>query len=97
MTTTMNLEQTKLIKEEWEALEERVSENELEILKLIKNGYDNVNIRYNNFKSLITTMKMSHEDYFDKYFYNEYFKKKMTKLSKKWKFSTPKINLKKKN
>ena len=32
----MDLSQTKLIKDEWEAMEKRVHENEMEILKLIK-------------------------------------------------------------
>jgi len=93
---TMDLSQSKLIREEWEALERRVEPKENEILKLIRNGYEDINIRHNNLKSLIGTMKMAHEEYFDKYFYNEYFNEKIKKLSKKYKLSTPKIKLKKK-
>ena len=39
MMETMDLSQSKLIREEWEALERRVEPKENEILKLIRNGY----------------------------------------------------------
>ena len=42
----MDLCQNKLSKQEWEALEIPVSSSEMEILKLIKNGYNNLNIRF---------------------------------------------------
>ena len=44
----MDLIQRKLTKSEWEGIEVPVSEDEREILKLIKNGYRDINIRYNN-------------------------------------------------
>ena len=49
----MDLRQKKLVKKEWEALEIPVDQNELNVLKLIKDGYDNINIRYNLTKSLL--------------------------------------------
>ena len=55
---TMDLIQRKLTKSEWEGIEVPVSDDEKEILKLIKSGYNNVNIRYNNNPSLIGYMKI---------------------------------------
>ena len=54
----MDLIQRKLTKSEWEGIEIPVSSDELEILKLIKSGYKNVNIKYNNSLSLINYMKI---------------------------------------
>ena len=50
----MDLNQRKLNKSEWESIESPVSEYEVEILKLIINGYHNVNIKYNKTKSLFS-------------------------------------------
>ena len=58
----MDLIQRKLTKSEWEGIEVPVSDDEKEILKLIKNGYNDVNIRYNNNPSLIGYMKIDVSD-----------------------------------
>jgi len=42
----MDFAQKKLNKNEWEAIEVPSSQNELEILKLIVEGYDNVNVKF---------------------------------------------------
>ena len=57
----MDLRQNKLKKEEWEALEVPVSPEELNILNLIRDGYTNLNIRYNKVPSLIEFMKISRD------------------------------------
>ena len=94
----MDLSQTKLIKDEWEAMEKRVHENEMEILKLIKNGYDDLNLRYNNIISLLGLMKIENvTDAHHHHFYMEYFDKKIGKLIKKYQLEKMKKKKKKKN
>jgi len=46
----MDLEQRKLNKSEWESIEIPVSQHENDVLKLIINGYSDVNIKFNNSK-----------------------------------------------
>ena len=48
----MDLKQNKLTKAEWDSIEIQVSSDEKKILKLIDDGYDNVNIRLNETLSL---------------------------------------------
>ena len=76
----IELFQTKLTKSEWDYTEIPESEEELEILELIKKGYSNVNIKYNNSKSLIGLLKTSNTEEIMKYLYNIYFKKKINEL-----------------
>jgi len=93
----MDLSQKKLKREEWEALEVPIKKNEMTILKLIKDGYDNINICYNLTKSLLNFMKIKdNNNKFHEYFYNEYFKKIFTKLVKKYKCPEYKIKISKK-
>jgi hypothetical protein len=47
----MEFNQQKLTKEEWESIEVPVTQDKLEVLKLIINGYNDVNLTYNKFKS----------------------------------------------
>ena len=89
----MDLRQNKLTKEEWEALEVPVHQKELIILKLIKEGYSNLNIRYNNIPSLLDFMKITKDiPLFHGYLYGKYCKDKFDKLVKKYKCE--KINMK---
>jgi len=82
----MDLRQNKLNKQEWEALEIPVSAAEMEILKLIKNGYNNLNIRFNQIPSLIEFMKISKNiKLFHGYLYTRYCKEPLDKLVKKYK------------
>ena len=93
----MDLTQTKLVKSEWEALEIPIHKKEKEILKLIRDGYDNIDIRYNLTNSLLSFMKITtNMSQFHMYFYNEYFKKKFQKLQKIYNFTILKIDCKKK-
>ena len=54
----MDLAQRKLSKEEWDSLEVPVSKKELRILKLIQEGYENVNVVYNDTVSLLNFIKI---------------------------------------
>ena len=53
----MDLRQKRLTAEEWESLEIPVSVEEKKILNLICNGYDNVNVSYNETLSIISYVK----------------------------------------
>ena len=97
----MDLRQNKLTKEEWEALEVPVSKEELKILKLIQDGYSNLNIKWNEIPSLIEFMKITNNvSLFHNYLYNRYCKGQFSKLEKKYKIEKynfkpkKKINLK---
>ena len=105
----MDLEQRKLSKEEWDSLEIQVSPEELNILKMIRDGFDYPGITSNATKTLLTFIKLSIQDdkdgkkqrEFDEYLYKIYFKDTIDNLFKKhninskYKLSTNKKALKK--
>ena len=78
----MDLIQRKLTKSEWEGIEVPVSQEEKEILKLIKDGYMDVNIRYNNNQSLLNYMRIENSELMNEYLYKEYFKSIIDKICK---------------
>ena len=81
----MDLSQQKLSAEEWDALERPVSKEEQRILEMIHDGYDNINILFNDTQSLINFIKISeNKDMHHEYFYEKYFKKDMDVLKKKY-------------
>jgi len=81
----MDLSQQKLTAEEWDALERPVSKDEQRILEMIHNGYDNINILFNDTQSLINFIKISeNKDMHHEYFYEKYFKKDIDALKKKY-------------
>jgi hypothetical protein len=80
----MDLEQRKLSKSEWESIEVPVSQDEIEILNLIKSGYANVNIKYNKHNSLLGYLKIDKSVEMEDYLYNTYFAKKMKALTEKY-------------
>lgn len=50
----MDLQQRKLNKSEWQTIEVPVSKQEQNVLKMIMQGYDNVNVRINAHHSIFT-------------------------------------------
>jgi hypothetical protein len=68
----MDIAQTKLTKLEWESIEIPVSEEESEILILIKNGFSDTNIKYNKTQSLFAMLKIEQSDNIDKYLFQQY-------------------------
>ena len=54
----MDLKQRKLNKAEWNSIEVPVSESELEVLKLITKGYNDVNLKINNNNSIFSYLKI---------------------------------------
>ncbi len=94
----MNLNQVKLNKKEWEAIEVPCDKHEIEILKIIQNGYFNVNIKHNNALSILSFMKINkNHELYHHYFYDLYFKSKIDTLIKKYNFPPYKKKQKKKN
>ena len=94
----MDLAQRKLSKEEWDSLEVPVSQDELRILKLIQDGYDDVNIVYNDTLSLINFIKISEggTEEHHRFLYDEYIKTPFDNLTKKYKLKMSKTEKKKK-
>ena len=69
----MDLTQTKLTKTEWNNTEIPVSEDEKKVLQLIKEGYNNVDIRSNVNQSLFQLIKLETTSENENYLYKKYF------------------------
>jgi hypothetical protein len=69
----MDLQQRKLTKSEWESIETPVSTTEVEVLKLIVDGYANVNIKYNKTNSILSYLKIEFNDKLEDYIYAKFF------------------------
>lgn len=70
----MDLRQRKLNKSEWESIEVPVSPQELDVLKLISAGYNDVNVKINNNSSLFSFLKIEYSAKMEDFIYNKYFK-----------------------
>ena len=81
----MDLTQRKLTKEEWESLEVPLPSNEVKILKMILESFQNVNNKFNDTYSLIKYMKVTDNfELYNMYFYTSYFKKIIDRITKKY-------------
>ena len=89
----MDLNQRKLIKSEWDSIEIPVSSEEIEILKLIIRGYQNVNIRMNKNDSIFTYLKIEFSTKMEDYLYNKYLRDIVEKLIETYNLSNIKINV----
>jgi hypothetical protein len=69
----MDLTQTKLTREEWENIEVPVSMGEKQILRMIIDGYENVNIRSNENMSLFSFAKIEINAENEQFLYQKYF------------------------
>jgi hypothetical protein len=76
----MDLSQTKLTKAEWISIEIPVSDQEKTILKLIHDGYENLNVKTNDHKSILSLMKMEYNPEIEKYLFEKYFEKEILQL-----------------
>jgi hypothetical protein len=79
----MDLNQVKLTKDEWNAIERPVSNDEKFILSVIKEGYTNVDIRHNRHNSLLNVMKITHNDKVEGFLYTTFFKSKVDPIEQK--------------
>ena len=83
----MDLNQQKLTKTEWDTTEIPISSDEKEILKLIIDGYKDVNILYNKNLSIINYLKLEPTDSIMNHLHKEYFDPIIKKLMDKYDFA----------
>jgi hypothetical protein len=83
----VDLHQKKLSKAEWDYTEIPESKDEIEILNMIKNGFNNVNIKYNTTKSLIGVLKTSVSEEIMVFLFNKYFKEKVEEICEEYEYS----------
>jgi len=66
--------QPKLSKAEWGSVEEPVSENEQQILRMIIAGFNDINVRHNRNQSILSCSKIEKSDIIENYLYHKFFK-----------------------
>ena len=66
-------QQTRLTKAEWDSVEVPVTDTEKRVLKIMIDGYLDVNIKQNDSKSLLNYAKIEKSEMIDIYFYNKFF------------------------
>lgn len=76
----MDFKQRKLTKSEWEGIEVPVSPSELDVLKLIKSGYENVNVKINKADTLFSHLKMEYSTSIEEFLYSKFFAEKVMNL-----------------
>ena len=79
----MDLSQRKLTKQEWEGIEVPVSPQEKLVLKMIREGFTNINIRDNRNQSLQTFAKLEKSDAMEYHIFTKHIQPKMEKAYKK--------------
>jgi hypothetical protein len=80
----MNLSQRKLNKAEWNSIEISVSNDEKNIIKLITEGFNNINNYCNDNLSLMDFLKIEYSESNESYIYEFYLKEIIQKLIKKY-------------
>jgi hypothetical protein len=78
----MDLKQRKLYKSEWESIEVPVSSTELDVLNLIKLGYNNVNYKNNINNSLSSFLKIENNEKMEDYLFVKYFQSTVNNIEK---------------
>jgi hypothetical protein len=71
----MDLTQLKLSREEWESIEIPTSIDEKQILKMIIDGYNDVNVRSNHNQSMLSFVKIEKTTEIEYFLYQKYFEK----------------------
>ena len=80
-TPDSHLIQTKLTGDEWNGVEIMEPESEMRILQLIIDGFHDVNRVFNTHLSLNTRLKITTTPEMDDYLYEEYFKKRVERVT----------------
>ena len=80
----MDLKQRKLTKSEWDGIEIPVHKDELEILRLIVNGYSNVNLKVNKTDSIFTHLKIEYNSQIEEFLYVKFFADKIKRIVKQF-------------
>ena len=77
---TMDLNQRKLNKSEWNSIEVPISGKEIEVLNMIIQGYSNTNIRINNNNSIFTFLKIEYTEKMEDFIYNRHLRARGDKI-----------------
>jgi hypothetical protein len=80
----MDLKQCKLTKSEWDSIERPISHSEIEILKLITQGFHEVNIKINKNNSLFSHLKIEYNPQIENYLFNNYILDKLKNIISKY-------------
>ena len=80
----VDLHQKKLSKAEWDYTEIPESKEEIDILNMIKKGFNDVNIKYNSTKSIIGILKTSVNEEIMVHLFNKYFKTKIEEICEEY-------------
>lgn len=80
----MDLQQRKLTKSEWDSIEKPIAAGEIEVLRLITDGYNNVNIRYNKNNTILKFLKLEKSDHLEDYIFQKYYMLRIQKINKKY-------------
>ncbi len=80
----MDLKQRKLTKSEWDGIEIPVHKDELEILRLIVDGFSNVNLKVNKTDSIFTHLKIEYNAQIEEFLYAKFFADKIKTLVEKY-------------
>ena len=83
----MDLKQRKLSKSEWDGIEISVNKDELEILRLIINGFHNIQLKVNNNDSIFTQLKIEYNPQIEEFLYVKFFADKIKTLIEKYNIS----------
>ena len=86
------LKQTKLTRAEWDTIEVPVSEEEKAILRLIIDGYSNIQIKYNNTTSLFSFTKIDFTPENERFLYDKYFAPIVNEITSKYGSSFDKMS-----
>jgi hypothetical protein len=76
----MDLNQRKLNRSEWNSVEIPVSKEEIDVLKMIISGYDDVTIRVNHHDSIFTFLKIEYSEKMEDHLYNKYLRERVDKM-----------------
>ena len=82
----MDLYQQKLSKIEWESIEIPVNQQEQKIIHFIKNGFHNINIKYNDNHALLNFIKLNNTSLLHMYLYEKYFQSHISTLIKTYNY-----------
>ena len=78
------LKQSKLTRAEWDSIEVPVQEDEKAVLRLIMNGYQNIDTKYNKTMSIFSFTKIEMTAENERFLYNKYFESMINEIISKY-------------
>ena len=76
----MDLQQRKLKRSEWDSIEISVSQDEMDVLQMIIQGYHDVNVKINNHNSIFTFLKIEYSEKIEDYIFVRFLLERATKI-----------------